>query len=150
MGDIAPSTAPSSRQQETQTTPITHIVLFKYAPSTPWTELQAHFDAFLALPAKCIRKDTGKPYMASMKAGKNMSWEDHAKGMTHGFVLEFRCQADLDYYLTEDPVHLAFSKAARTLVQDSVVVGPFFFVFISSSCLEFGMGGGPGRANWNG
>lgn len=51
-----------------------------------------------------------------------MSWENHAKGMTHGFVLEFKSQEDLDYYLTEDPVHLAFSKAARPLIDDSVVV----------------------------
>ena len=54
-----------------------------------------------------------------------MSWEPYAKGMTHGFVLEFRCQEDLDYYLTEDPVHLAFSKAAGPLIEDSVVVGRF-------------------------
>lgn len=42
--------------------------------------------------------------------------------MTHGFVLEFASQADLDYYLLEDPVHAAFSQAAREYVEDSVVV----------------------------
>lgn len=123
MGDITPSTCVSSLQA-TQT-PITHIVLFQYSPSLAWPELQAHFDAFLALPGKCLHKDTGRPYMLSMKTGKNMSWENYSKGMTHGFVLEFRCQADLDYYLTEDPVHLAFSRAAKPLVEDSVVVGMF-------------------------
>jgi hypothetical protein len=51
-----------------------------------------------------------------------MSWETHNKGMTHGFVLEFRNQDDLDYYLTEDPVHLAFSKDALPMIEDSVVV----------------------------
>lgn len=55
-----------------------------------------------------------------------MSWESFGKGMTHGFVLEFRCQDDLDYYLTEDPVHLAFSAAAKPLIEDSVVVGMHF------------------------
>jgi hypothetical protein len=45
--------------------------------------------------------------------------------MTHGFILEFRNQEDLDYYLTEDPVHAAFSKAAGPLIEDSVVVGMF-------------------------
>lgn len=42
--------------------------------------------------------------------------------MTHGFVLEFANQADLDYYLTAEPVHLAFSKAAKPLIEDSVVI----------------------------
>lgn len=58
-----------------------------------------------------------------MRKGKNQSWEPFNKGMTHGFVLEFASQEDLDYYLTEDPVHLAFSKAAKPLIEDSVVVG---------------------------
>lgn len=42
--------------------------------------------------------------------------------MTHGFVLEFANQDDLDYYLTAEPVHLAFSKAAKPLIEDSVIV----------------------------
>jgi hypothetical protein len=51
-----------------------------------------------------------------------MSWESFSKDMTHGFVLEFDNQSDLDYYLTEDPVHLSFSAAAKPLIEDSVVV----------------------------
>lgn len=54
--------------------------------------------------------------------GKNRSWEPFSKGMTHGFVLEFSSQDDLDYYLTEDPVHLEFSRLAKPFVEDSVVV----------------------------
>jgi hypothetical protein len=42
--------------------------------------------------------------------------------MTHGFVLEFANQADLDYYLTTEPVHKAFSKAAKPLIEDSLVI----------------------------
>ncbi|KAH7410525.1 Mss4-like protein [Phaeosphaeria sp. MPI-PUGE-AT-0046c] len=42
--------------------------------------------------------------------------------MTHAFVLEFACQEDLDYYLTAEPVHLQFSKDARPLIVDSLVV----------------------------
>jgi hypothetical protein len=68
-----------------------------------------------------------------LNTGKNQSWEPYNKGMTHGFVLEFRCQEDLDYYLTEDPVHLAFSAAAKPLIEDSVVVGISSLSFFSSS-----------------
>jgi hypothetical protein len=42
--------------------------------------------------------------------------------MTHGFVIEFETQEDLDFYHLEDPVHLAFSAAAKDLVEDSIVV----------------------------
>jgi hypothetical protein len=65
--------------------------------------------------------------MLSMRAGKSMSWEPYSKGMTHSFVLEFARQEDLDYYLMEDPVHLAFSAAAKPLIEDSVVVGRLYF-----------------------
>lgn len=54
--------------------------------------------------------------MISLDLGKNRSWEDFSKGMTHGFVLEFENQDDLDYYLTEDPVHLEFSRNAAPLM----------------------------------
>jgi hypothetical protein len=36
--------------------------------------------------------------------------------MTHGFVLEFENQDDLDYYLTQDSVHKAFSQAVNDLM----------------------------------
>ena len=58
-----------------------------------------------------------------IQIGVNIGWENLGKGMTHGFVLEFESQEDLDYYLTEDPVHLEFSRNAAPLVIDSVVVG---------------------------
>lgn len=48
--------------------------------------------------------------------GKNRSWEPLNKGFTHGFVLEFENQEDLDYYLTQEPVHLEFSKKAGPLM----------------------------------
>ncbi|KAJ9648131.1 hypothetical protein H2201_002330 [Coniosporium apollinis] len=101
---------------------ITHIVLFKYRPDISWTDFESHFSTFLALQTRCLHPSTGKPYMLSLRAGKNRSWEPFSKGMTHGFVLEFANQEDLDYYLTSDPVHLAFSKAAGPLIEDSVVV----------------------------
>ncbi|KAF8864020.1 hypothetical protein BDZ45DRAFT_761534 [Acephala macrosclerotiorum] len=118
MGDIGQTCSSLSTKEGV----ITHIVLFKYKPHITWTDLQSHFDTFLKLPSKCLHPSTNKPYMISMRAGKNQSWEPFSKGMTHGFVLEFASQEDLDYYIVEDPVHLAFSKAAKSLIEDSVVV----------------------------
>ncbi|OCL04643.1 hypothetical protein AOQ84DRAFT_415718 [Glonium stellatum] len=96
--------------------PITHIVLFKYSPSITWAKLESHFSSFLSLQSKCLHPSTRKPYMKSMRMGKNRSWEPYSKGMTHGFVLEFEDQDDLNYYLTQDPVHKAFSQTAKDLM----------------------------------
>lgn len=104
------------------TTPITHIVLFKYRQDITWAQLEEHFRGFKALQQKCLHPDTGRPYMLSMRMGKNLSWEPFSKGMTHAFVLEFASQAHLDYYLTQDAVHRAFSQAAGPLLEDSCVV----------------------------
>lgn len=107
---------------ETMTQPITHIVLFKYRSNIPWSAFEAHFDSFMALKTKSLHPKTGKPLIQSLKAGKNRSWEPFSKGMTHGFVLEFASQDDLDYYLTTEPVHREFSKNAGPLIEDSVVL----------------------------
>ncbi|KAF3039856.1 hypothetical protein E8E11_004703 [Didymella keratinophila] len=60
--------------------------------------------------------------MLSMRMGQNNSWEPFNKGITHGFVLEFASQDHLDYFLLQDPVHLGFSRNAKPLIEDSVVV----------------------------
>ncbi|RMY98721.1 hypothetical protein D0864_04288 [Hortaea werneckii] len=104
------------------TSTITHIVLFKYRPSITWSDFESHFETFQSLRTKCLHPETGKPYMLSMRMGKNRSWEPFSKGMTHAFVLEFASQEDLDYYLLHDPVHREFSQNAGPLIEDSLVV----------------------------
>ena len=98
----------------------------------------------MSLKQKSLSKKTGKPLIKSLKAGKlylaslfargkenihhwqlkigkNRSWEPFSKGMTHGFVLEFESQEELDYYLTAEPVHLEFSKNAGPLMWEALV-----------------------------
>lgn len=100
--------------------PVSHVVLFRYNPSIPWSTLESHFRDFTALKTKCLKD--GKPYMVSMKMGKNTSWENFGRGMTHCFVLEFKDEADRDFYLLKDQVHRRFSELAGPLIEDSVVV----------------------------
>ena len=106
--------------------PITHVVLFKYRPSIAWTELETHFREFTALRTACL-KPNGKPYMISLRMGKNHSWEPYSKGMTHAFILEFSTIEDRDYYLLKDPVHRAFSAKAGPLIEDSLVIGEYIW-----------------------
>ncbi|THX65145.1 hypothetical protein D6D11_00683 [Aureobasidium pullulans] len=101
---------------------ITHIVLFKYRADITWSDFEKHFESFMALKTTSLNPTTGKPLIKSLKAGKNRSWEPFNKGFTHGFVLEFENQDDLDYYLTKEPVHIAFSKSAGPLIEDSCVI----------------------------
>ncbi|RMX79474.1 hypothetical protein D0869_08287 [Hortaea werneckii] len=123
---MPPNSPPSQKSHPpattTMTATITHIVLFKYRPEITWSAFEAHFDTFQSLQTKCLHPDTGKPYMLSMRMGKNRSWEPFSKGMTHAFVLEFAKQEDLDYYLLHDPVHREFSRNAGPLIEDSLVV----------------------------
>lgn len=100
--------------------PITHVVLFRYSPSIPWSTLESHFRSFQALKTKCLKD--GKPYMLSMRMGKNTSWENFSRSMTHAFILEFKDEVDRDYYLLHDQVHRRFSELAGPLIEDSVVV----------------------------
>ncbi|KAF4550377.1 Hypothetical protein D9617_17g046450 [Elsinoe fawcettii] len=104
------------------TSTVTHIVLFRYRSDLTWSDFERHFEDFKALKDGCKHPTTGRPYILSMKMGRNTSWEPFNKGMTHGFVLEFASQSDLDYYLLEDPLHLQFSRDAKPFVEDSVVV----------------------------
>lgn len=75
---------------------ITHIVLFKYKPSISWEVFEEHFETFKALQQRCLHPVTQRPYMLSVRMGKNRSWEPFSKGMTHAFALEFASQDDLD------------------------------------------------------
>lgn len=103
------------------TGPVYHIVLFKYRTDINWADFEAHFEILQALQQKCLHPVTSKPYMRSMKVGKNRTWEQHHKDFTHAIILEFDPQADLDYYLTKDPVHLDFCARDRLIVKDVVV-----------------------------
>jgi hypothetical protein len=101
---------------------ITHVVLFKYRSEVPWSDLEDHFKHFMSLKTRSLHPQTDLPLIKSLRAGKNTSWEQFSQGMTHAFILEFASQSDLDYYLTAEPVHVQFSKDAKPLIEDSLVV----------------------------
>ena len=42
--------------------------------------------------------------------------------MTHGFILEFKDEADRDYFLNKDPAHKAFVEAIIPLKADFLVL----------------------------
>ena len=44
------------------------------------------------------------------------------KDYSHGFVVEFDDTADRDYYIRDDPAHLAFKKSLVGLIDKPVIV----------------------------
>ncbi|KAI0468170.1 hypothetical protein F4859DRAFT_517360 [Xylaria cf. heliscus] len=87
---------------------IYHIVQFKFKPLLPPEEVQATCDAMFALGEKCIHPTTKAPYMKSLGGGKDNSPEGLQNGFTHCFVARFETAEDRNYYVKEDPAHLAF------------------------------------------
>jgi hypothetical protein len=126
MHYTAPSDSASHTANCTMSNPssnsIWHVPQFRYRADVSWVELQNHFDHLRSLQHKCLHPATGKPYMRSMRFGKNNSWEGLGKGATHVAILEFASQEDLDYYLLQDEVHAEFSRKAAPLVEDVTVI----------------------------
>ncbi|KAL9113288.1 MAG: hypothetical protein Q9227_002623 [Pyrenula ochraceoflavens] len=64
----------------------------------------------LDLKNQCLNPVTKKPYIVASSGGVNNSPEQLDGGLTHGYVVEFASKEDRDYYIKDDPAHLAFVK----------------------------------------
>ncbi len=90
-----------------------HVVLFKFKEGTPEAKIKEIVDAFSALPSK-IKE------IASYEWGINNSPEGLNKGLTHGFLLTFKSEADRDTYLPH-PDHKAFGALLTPHLEDVTV-----------------------------
>ncbi|KAL1633111.1 hypothetical protein SLS58_011220 [Diplodia intermedia] len=112
--------APSSPTQ-----PITHIVLFKYKPTTTWPDLEAHLAAFRALPHRCLHPATKRAAVHGLAAHGQEPVVGAVSGgarRTPSCSRSRRRPTSTTYYLAQDPVHRAFSRAAAPLIVDDCVV----------------------------
>lgn len=78
---------------------IRHIVLVRFADSTPAGEIEAVFADLAALKSHL-------PGMRGFAAGANVSPERLDKGFTHAFTIDFEDVAARDAYL-DHPAHKA-------------------------------------------
>ncbi|KAK0639177.1 stress responsive A/B barrel domain-containing protein [Cercophora newfieldiana] len=101
---------------------VTHTVLFQFKSDLPAAEVKAACARFLALKETCIHPTHNGNYILSLKGGKDNSPEGLQNGITHGFVVEFSSVEDRDYYVTNDPTHMAFVKSIEELVEKAIVV----------------------------
>ncbi|KAL2004801.1 hypothetical protein VTN00DRAFT_3074 [Thermoascus crustaceus] len=102
--------------------PIVHIVLFKFKPDVAQSAVESTCQQFLSLKDQCLHPESKKPYLRSLVGGRDNSPEGLANGITHAFVSEFESEEDRQYYLKEDPAHLAFVKSLRAVLDQAQVV----------------------------
>jgi len=91
-----------------------HVVLFKFKEGTPTEKVQEIVSAFSALPSKI-------PEIAGYEWGINNSPEGLNKGLTHGFLLTFKSEADREIYLPH-PDHKAFGALLTPHLDDVTVL----------------------------
>ena len=90
-----------------------HIVLYKFYDGLHADRVRELIDAFAALPDKI---DT----IVSLEHGENVSQEGKSEGLTYGFVVTFKSQADLDAYI-KHPAHQEYVKIAKDRREKAVV-----------------------------
>lgn len=90
-----------------------HVVFFKFKDDVTEAEVQEVVDAFAALPSKI-------DLILDFEYGTDISVENKANGLTHGFVVTFKDAADRDAYLPH-PAHQEFVKLVGPRLDDVVV-----------------------------
>ncbi|KAG6150562.1 hypothetical protein E4U37_005997 [Claviceps purpurea] len=114
---------------------VTHIVSFGFNRGTSPDAIKKLCDELLALKDNCIHASTKKPYLLSLKGGRDMSIEGFQSGHTHVFVSEFASEAERNHYVREDPVHRAFVEK-WILSSDSIVEKAFVVDFVAGKFEE--------------
>merc|ERR1711879_461063 len=103
----------------TMSFPVHHIVLFKYKESVNEEQKLEAANKFRGLQQNCLSKE-GKSYIGQLTSGSQNNGERRSKGFQHGFTVFFKNEAERDYYLFEDPAHLAFKKYIGQLIEDAL------------------------------
>ncbi|GAA5921945.1 hypothetical protein JCM3775_003429 [Rhodotorula graminis] len=101
--------------------PITHIVAFRYKPTTLDSEKHLVASSFLALQDLCVLEPGTDERYVAVTGGANNSSEGQTKGYEHTFVLTFRNRAERDYYVDQDEAHQRFKELAGQHVDDVFV-----------------------------
>jgi hypothetical protein len=101
---------------------IHHLVLLEFKQhATPMAISRATAD-LLELKTLCVHPLTQKPYIRGIKGGRDHSPEGLQRGMTHAFILEFDSVEDRNYYVEEDPAHIAFQDRIKPVVEGVLVL----------------------------
>lgn len=120
---------------------ITHVVAFRYHPSTTQQQRTEVLKGFLSLEHECARD--GENYIVSLIGGDcTGSPEGLTAGFDHVFIVTFKDREDFEYYLGPpfaeafDTAHDDFKKFAIPLLSvdaDGKTNGAMVFDFATST-----------------
>ncbi|QKX64581.1 uncharacterized protein TRUGW13939_11756 [Talaromyces rugulosus] len=113
--------------------PVTHVVMFKFKNDVPPKEIQSIVSRMLDLKNQCLHPGTSRPYIISLKGGRENSIEGlqvsddfissyTENSATHIFTMDFQTSEDRDYYVRADPAHLLFVQSIGSVVDKVQVV----------------------------
>lgn len=101
---------------------IIHTVLLSFKPDADPKVVSDTWERLVALKDNCVHAKTGKKYVKSHGAGRDISIESFQFGLTHGMTLEFESEADRDFYVKEDPAHLDVVARLKDIIADVRVI----------------------------
>ncbi|KAL4738899.1 hypothetical protein BDV11DRAFT_127295 [Aspergillus similis] len=101
---------------------ITHVVLLQFKPDVSSEDKAKVASRIRALRETCLHPETGKPYIVSMKAGRDNSIEGLQNGISHVFVSVFANEQDRDYFVQKDPIHLGLVESVKGYLEKVQVV----------------------------
>ncbi|KFA72065.1 hypothetical protein S40288_02294 [Stachybotrys chartarum IBT 40288] len=94
---------------------VSHLVLFDFKSDIAGDDLHSATSHMLDLANNCLHPSTGKPYIKSIRGGKNNSPEG----------LSFESLQDRDYYIETDPAHKEFIQHVTPLLDTGAIVVDF-------------------------
>lgn len=103
-----------AQRNETKTSMLRHVVLFKFKDSSSPAELKKVTESFVGLFGKV-------PQIKRFEWGINNSPENLNQGFTHCFTLSFSSEKDLADYQV-NPAHRAFQKVLQPHMEKVFVV----------------------------
>ncbi|KAH8690115.1 stress responsive A/B barrel domain protein [Talaromyces proteolyticus] len=102
--------------------PVLHVVMLTFKDDIHPKEIQSTITRMLNLKTECLHPGTARPYIISLRGGRENSIEGLQNGLTHIFVMEFQTTEDRNYYVRADPAHLLFAQSIVPVVAKTQVV----------------------------
>ncbi|KAJ6031568.1 hypothetical protein N7540_002300 [Penicillium herquei] len=112
--------------------PVSHVLLCRFKDGTSNDKIEEpkllSTDAvkaccqIIGLKDNYIMPQTGKTYIKSFVGGKDDSPENAQNGMTHCFLSEFEAREHRDFFIFQDPVHVALDVKISPVIDKFIAL----------------------------
>ncbi|KAI5917021.1 hypothetical protein F4810DRAFT_718642 [Camillea tinctor] len=101
---------------------VTHTVLLRFKPGVSQNSIDESLGLSISMKEKCVHAVTGKPYIISAVAGKNLGIIENEHGFTHVIQIEFANAEECKYFIREDPEHLKIFPTQHEVIDEVLVM----------------------------